>query len=186
MATEMEAAALIEDLPKTTPPNLAYPLFIGSNLNLLVTGMGKTNALRATEWAIANGASNFINAGICGCVNDQLNLFQICYPSFIINLEGNIDENMALEIKNSENLRIGTVVNPLHGGQNRTKFQNYCDLIDMESYSIAHALQKKKIPLLLIKCISDFCQPNGTNEIKKNLPRTSLLLRDAVNLGIKE
>lgn len=186
LATEIEALAILKELSKSTQPNLPFPLFVGADLNVLITGMGKTNALRATEWAHAHGANNFISAGICGCINDQLNLFQICFPSFIIDLEGNLEENNTIEIKNSDNLRIGTVDNPLHGGQNRTNFRKHCDLIDMESYAIAHTLQKQKIPLRLIKCISDFCLENGTLEIKKNLPRASLLLRDAIILCINE
>lgn len=182
----MEVAPLLEELTKTPTTGLPYPLFVGANLNVLITGMGISNAIHATEWAIAQGANNFINAGICGCINNQLNLFQICYPSSIINLEGNIEQNIAIEIKNTESLRIGTVQNPLHGGQNRILFQKYCDLIDMESYAIALTLMKRKLPLRLIKCISDFCQSNGHGEIKKNLPRASLLLRDAIILDINE
>lgn len=185
-ATEMEVAPLLKELTPISNSSLLYPLFIGSNLNVLITGMGNTNAIHATEWAIAQGANNFINAGICGCINDQLNLFQICYPSSIIKLDGNIDQNAVIEIKNCENFRIGTVQNPLHGGQNRILFQKHSDLIDMESYAIAHTLMKHKLPLRLIKCITDFCQPHGHGEIKKNLPRASLLIRDAIIFSINE
>jgi len=186
IATEMEASPLLKELTKTSNDSAPYPLFEGSNINVLITGMGFINAANATEWAITQGAKKFINAGICGCINDQLLLYQICYPSFIINLDDNIEKNKTIEIKNSENFQIGTVRDPLHGGQNRTLFQNYCDLIDMESFPIAYTLKKHQLPLRLIKCISDFCQTNGQNEIKKNLPRAALLLREAIFLAIKE
>lgn len=186
MATEMEASALIKDCKQAQLNDLPFLVFSYDNFHLLITGMGKSNAKLATNWAVEQGFKKFINAGICGCLNDQLTLFQICYPSIIKNLNSSGTDSNEILGSGVESYRIGTVRKPLHGGQERQLFQKSCDLIDMESYEIALALHNHGISLGLIKCVTDFCHPNGSAEIKKNLPRASLLLRDAIYFSVKE
>ena len=182
MATEMEASELIKESVNALESETPFLIYRNAEFNLLITGIGKINAKLATVWALSQGAEKFINAGICGCLNDQLALFQVCCPSSIKDLD--LMQCGAKEIycDQKENLCIGTVSKPLHGGQERQNFQIYCDLVDMEAYGIASALEMGKNTLKMIKCITDFCQLDGSIEIKKNLPQASLLLQAAVHL----
>jgi nucleoside phosphorylase len=186
MATEMEAVPLIEICKKNELIKGQYSVYQNEEFNLVIMGIGKINATLATVWALSNGAEKFINAGICGCLNDKLGLMQVCYPSVVKDLD--LIQWGAKEFfyDNRDKFSIGTAGRPLHGGQERADFQKYSDLIDMESYGIASALQNKAVSFKIIKCISDFCENNGSLEIKKNLPLASIFLRDAVLSTLKE
>lgn len=180
MATEMEAAALMKGSVKSIDAINKQIFYSNSQFNLLITGVGKISARLATNYAISQGAEKFINAGICGSLKNDLPLFKICYPQKIRDLELIQSGSEAILINNKDNLTVGTVGLPLHGGQEREIFQKHADIIDMEVCGIASALENPKKSLKIIKCVSDFCQSGGSAEIKKNLPRASVLIREAV------
>ena len=157
MATEMEAAGLIADSIKIKELDCPHTVYTNLKFNLLIMGMGKRNAAQATHWAISQGAIHFINAGVCGSLNDELELFQICYPSIIKDLDLISLSSKEFICNNQEKWAIGSIDQPLHGGQNRVKYQQHVDLVDMESFGVASALSEPRENLKLIKCISDLC-----------------------------
>jgi nucleoside phosphorylase len=181
----MEAEALIKRAIKSFDAIRNFTFYEKPEFNLLITGIGKISARLATKYAIEQGAEKFINAGVCGSLNDELKLFQICYPKIIKDLDLIQSGIPEIAINNKDNLKIGMISLPLHGGQEREIFQKHADLIDMESYGVASAIENPKKSLKIIKCISDFCQAGGSAEIKKNLPKASALLRDAIYQSLK-
>lgn len=180
MATEMEAAALMKGSVKSIDAINKQIFYANSQYNLLITGVGKISARLATNYAISQGAEKFINAGICGSLRDDLPLFKLCYPQKVKDLELIQSGSESIVINNKDNLTVGTVSLPLHGGQEREIFQKHADIIDMEAFGVASAIENPKKSLKIIKCVSDFCQSGGSDEIKKNLPKATLLIRDAV------
>lgn len=69
-ALDAEARALIDHYHLTRDFTLPYTLYKNERMVLLVSGMGKTNALMAVSallgWRIPNPADCLINIGICG------------------------------------------------------------------------------------------------------------------------
>lgn len=73
-ALDAEARAPIEYYRLKRDHSLPYTLYVGDGVMLLVTGMGKVNALMAVSallgWRIPEAGDTLINIGICGAPSD--------------------------------------------------------------------------------------------------------------------
>ncbi len=87
-----------------------------------------------------------VNCGVCGSVNEKINLFEAVYPTKFI------FENSFVVFDNG-NFSIETVKKPILEKSEKLKIK--ADLIDMESYYFANFCKQNNINFKAIKVVSD-------------------------------
>ena len=152
LATELEAGALIH--PKNKIDDNCYKL---SSLHFIfITGMGRENvktSIPKFNLKYAPKATNIINIGIAGAVNNKLEKFQT-YEVGVI--QHNKKVYKLREGKNNYSFN-----EPVWQEESRKlALDNGADLVDMEAFFIYELLSRKEI-FRAIKVVSDFCyKPN--------------------------
>ena len=83
---------------------------------------------------------------------------------------------------NGKTVNLLTVAKPIINStaKNKINNQNKCDVVDMESYFITKKAIENKIPINIIKIISDNANDNTIISFKKNLKKCSELLGNII------
>ncbi len=160
-ATKMEAQPF---LGRGVPPGVA----------VAVCGMGMESARIATEELIGKGATQIINAGVCGALNDSLKRGSVHRISQV-----SVDEASCLVVENS-GLRLVTVDKPVFQPDRKKALAKQADLVDMEGFSVARVCKAHDIPCILVKGITDFGNGNGKADIKKHIAPVSEAVAEEV------
>ncbi|MEA3500030.1 MAG: hypothetical protein U9R41_03285 [Candidatus Marinimicrobia bacterium] len=154
------------------------------NLHLLQTGIGRDSTVKALNYYLQKYTPEFIyNFGIAGALNNQLKTLEI------VKVKNAFSENNSKSFNipicnniNGKNVNLLTVVKPLINNALRDiiNSQNKYDVVDMESYFIAKKAIENKIPINIIKIISDNANDDTIKSFKKNLIKCSELLGNII------
>jgi len=168
--------------------------FKGEEVLLVVSGIGKSNAAAATQFAISAGATEVVNVGVAGGLDASINVgdvynvaeaVQYDFDLSAVNgtLVGTLDEYdtpyIPLECK-GEGVIIGS-------GDRFNDSDADNDLLsqlgvtvrDMECAAVAHVCHRAGIPCRAIKCITDVRGKGAmTGQYVDNLKRCLAILTD--------
>ncbi len=144
-------------------------------LQLLQTGIGKYSTVNALDHYLQKHTPEIIyNFGTAGALNDDLKILEIVKVKNVF-LE---KEPKPLTIPiykniNGKTINLLTVAKPIINStaKNKINNQNKCDVVDMESYFITKKAIENKIPINIIKIISDNANDNTIISFKKNLKK---------------
>ena len=180
-ALDGEARALIEARSLKRDYVLPYPLYRNDDTLLLVSGMGKTNALMAVSallgWRRPGAADSLINIGICGAplgytIGEALLIHQIIegerffYPDILYS--HSLREASLMCVDMPQNAPCGYPV-------------------DMESSAVFRAAERffKLHQMAFIKIVSDHCDPQSVSkEGSIALIQKQLSAIDEVSVGL--
>ncbi len=146
---------------KTYPKKV--PLFEaewrGLSLVFVRTGVGKKQAAKAAEVCLREVQPDFgIVIGLCGGVVSSLKLGDLVYPKEVVDFSSG--KKIALDGIASNRKQEGVLlsVDKVYGPQEKKKaLEKYPNALacDMETSVIAEVLQKNKIPVSVIRAVSD-------------------------------
>lgn len=142
---------------------------------LYISGVGKVNAAMTTQKAIAEGATEIVNAGVCGGFLSTMNVGDVFEVDRTVQYDfdlsdlnktpvGQLDERMSPYFELSAASRFeGKIVQTLATGDH---FRNNDDdlpllkslgvtLRDMEGAAVAQVCEKNKVPCRLVKSVTN-------------------------------
>lgn len=157
---------------------------LGPDDRLYVSGVGKANAAAETQRAIDGGATEIVNAGLCGGFGESVEIggcyavrFAVEYDFDLAALNGTrvgqLNERSSPYIPvGPEGLILGTGD---RFGDSDADFgllrELGCALRDMEGAAIAHVCEKRGVPCRMLKCVSDLLgcdSPTGQYEANRS------------------
>ncbi len=138
--------------------------FDNRKINVLITGMGKKNTKK-----ILSDVANFIESGIIiniGTAGALNNKFQIG-DWFSINKV--FSDDKVIEIENCSAFHIASILtsdSEITNEEIKQKHHKkyYADLVDMEAVHIAEFAKGKKLPLRIIKMVSDYADEDSNKK----------------------
>jgi adenosylhomocysteine nucleosidase len=160
-ATKMEAQPFLD-------------LWGGAGGEVSISGMGMAAARIAAEELVEKGATQIINAGVCGALNDSLKRGSVYRISRV-----SVDEASCLVVENS-GLRLITVDKPVFEPDRKKELAKHADLVDMEGYAVARVCKENGIPCIMVKGVTDFGDGNGKADIKKHITPVSQAVAEEV------
>lgn len=178
IAMDNEAQCLIDNLKNSTEETLYGRRVLkgewrGESVMLVVSGIGKTNAAAATQFAIQSGATEIVNFGVAGGLESTM---QVCdvfevesavqYDFDLTQLNGTIIGTLNeyttpyfnLEVKElfpRGRVATGDRFNDSEADNDLIVNTLSCTLRDMECAAIAHVCDKADVPFYCFKCVSD-------------------------------
>jgi adenosylhomocysteine nucleosidase len=152
--------------------------------NIYISGVGKVNATIATMKAINEGATDIINYGTAGAVNDLPGIVEpYNFRKGLVHCTGFVDRDMDATSMGFElgqtpyekDVMIGyTGLICGTGDTFATKKPNIdCDIVDMEAYAIAKVCDLHDISFTCWKYISDNVDENSPTEFTELLHNLS-------------
>ena len=154
----MRSAVLVVS---ATPAEAAY---VPDGIDVVVTGIGKTAAAAATTEAVlarSGDGLTIVNIGTVGALHDGLDGLYL--PSTVINHDINGDAIRSLGYDPADTLHLdggdGTVLASgdvfVVDAVVRQRLAARADLVDMEGYAVVFACQRLRVPVRLVKHVSD-------------------------------
>jgi len=169
-ATIQEAAATIKLMDAKKRTESLYQTDFGW---ILITGMGMLHTTKSL-YQFNHKISHILNLGCAGA--QALPLFSVHEVATIQrHFPGGSENAKTLFFKMYPELSISPVGKKLLCSEisiNHT-IDNTTDLVDMESYFVAHFAIEKKIPCKMVKCVSDFANETTPQDIETNLKEVS-------------
>ncbi len=127
--------------------------FSSDKHNVLYTGIGKINAAMATQWLIDNyNVSEIINVGTAGGNPNRVIAGRVYNIGKVVDRDWNIPSTPRLEIVINDTVDSESCYT---GDSFVTDWNNDYEIVDMESFAIAHVCKENKIPFRCYKYISD-------------------------------
>jgi len=188
-ATETEAQPFIEHLRlKKRNQGELYGLYEEGNSSLVITGMGSMKAalylsdLVQRKKREGTSITKIINYGIAGCLVDTFSIGEVVEIDRVIkyNPEAwskpipdthflSAFPDIALNEKTSGVHILATSDHPVFNRKESVRMAEYAHFVDMEGYGYAFAAGYYKIPIKLIKGVSDFVFKHSEESFKKNV-----------------
>lgn len=184
MATKLEAYDVIYEfnMAKTSANSYSCPQF-----NLCITGMGSI-AMATAIGAKLSQIEKAYNIGFAGALSDALSLYDIVQvkscSKHLQSSESTPKQSLSFAKKcfpiietSKQGQNLLTVDIPLFDPTLRVSLRNNFDLVDMEGYGFAHALQNYDIDYAIYKIISDKAGKNKVGleidpaTISKHIPK---------------
>jgi nucleoside phosphorylase len=191
-ATELEARPFIEyhNLKKQSGPS-AYQLYETKNSGLVVTGMGSVKGALYLSEIIRHkqqsGASiaTIVNYGIAGSLTDKRRIGDVVEIDTVIKYSAHefarkkpgkhfLSSFPEIVINATEcqpNI-LATSDHPVFNKEDSRNAARYAQFVDMEGYGYAFAANHYKIPLKIVKGISDYTFKESEDSFKRNVQRT--------------
>ena len=173
----------------------------GKEFDLIVCGVGKTNAAACTALAVGSlGATSLLNFGVAGGISDRTKIGKIFRIDRAVQYDfdlsevngtaiGTLDEYVSpyftLKTGNSafENAILATGDHFKDGTDELALLNGLgAEVRDMEGGAIAHVAQFTKIPLFMYKAISDEAGKESVSQYKANLEKALGNLSDAMEI----
>ena len=163
-----------------TPQGYILFRFQKRGIFLLEIGSGKGIDRSKLKSAIVQINPGFIvNFGICGALTHRVELNKnYLARSISYDNESEIDLSHDLNLLNSlfnsrsvlQSVRLLTVRNPVLDSIKRDKLQQItaCELVDMEAYFVAQTARELKIPIAILKQVTDYSDQRALQQIKQN------------------
>ena len=139
--------------------------YVPEGLPVVITGMGKTAAAAVTAEALATAGDldrlTVVNIGTAGSLRSGLS--GIFVPSTVLNHDISADLVRALGYDPQERLPVpggdGTVLATgdvfVTEPHVRERLAQDAHLVDMEGYAVAYACHRRRVPVRLVKHVSD-------------------------------
>lgn len=180
-ATKIEAMAFIKTMNLVEEKPLLH--YQDEHYDVIIFGMGHLLSEEELQYIAGLQLKEFWNLGVCGSLNKNLKIFQVCCPHQIM-LESEYMERSQILSCNRDlqahTITLMTVTTPLHGGKRREKVAKFADLVDMEAYHLLLSLKKIGVSCKILKCISDDCLEGGSETIRRNLPQAADIIQKAL------
>ena len=188
-ATEIEARPFIEyhHLKKKKDGN-PYDLYEGSDISLIVTGMGSIKGAVYLSDLIQNKMkesihiAKIINYGIAGCLSDKFSIGDVVEIDRVIKYNPvelsktkpdkhfiSAFPDITINKKNVDINILATSDHPVFNKDDSEIIARCAHFVDMEGYGYAFAAGCYNIPIQLIKWVSDFVFKHSEESFKQNV-----------------
>jgi len=172
---------------------------LGPDDRLYISGIGKVNAAAATQKAIDDGATEILNAGLCGGFGSRVEVgkcYEVAaaveYDFDLAKLNGtrvgqlNERETPYFDLTTSGKFPSRILATGDHFNDSESDYALITDelgaeLRDMEGAAIAHVCEKNAIPFRSLKCVTNVAGGGSmTGQYQDNSARCLTCLRNAV------
>lgn len=170
--TQLEAQATLDFL---LPTPLHYEhglLFEAEHTYILISGMGEINTLNSLH-QLPISYSRLIYTGVAGALSDKLSLGDSVFikrvskylpPELWLqkghNFHFHKDLYPSLTL-DSKGLDLISAPYPIHKGEEKESLSQFFQLVDLESYAVAHFAKVNKLELIISKVVSDTPSKSG-------------------------
>ena len=160
--------------------------------DIYISGVGKVNATIAAMKAINEGATEIVNYGTAGAVNDLPGIVEpYNFKKGLVLCTGFVDRDMnatpmGFELGQTpyeKNVLVGTQGIVCGTGDTfaTTKPLIDCDIVDMESYAIAKTCMLHNIPFKSYKYISDNADEKSPTAWLENVSKGNKLFQEQLD-----
>ena len=168
----------------------------GERVLLVVSGVGKSNAAAATQFAIQSGADEIVNLGVCGGFEPQMkigDLYEVDravqYDFDLAQLNGTavgvLNERTSpyIPLQATGRYPAKTLATGDHFNDNTADLPLLASLgaglRDMEGAAVAHVCETAGVPCRALKCVTNVLGAGATGQYAENLARCLTILAGA-------
>ena len=168
----------------------------GERVLLVVSGVGKSNAAAATQFAIQSGADEIVNLGVCGGFEPQMkigDLYEVDravqYDFDLAQLNGTavgvLNERTSpyIPLQTTGRHPAKTLATGDHFNDNTADLPLLASLgaglRDMEGAAVAHVCETAGVPCRALKCVTNVLGAGATGQYAENLARCLAILTEA-------
>ncbi len=168
----------------------------GERVLLVVSGVGKSNAAAATQFAIQSGADEIVNLGVCGGFEPQMkigDLYEVDravqYDFDLAQLNGTavgvLNERTSpyIPLRTTGRYPAKTLATGDHFNDNTADLPLLASLgaglRDMEGAAVAHVCETAGVPCRALKCVTNVLGAGATGQYAENLARCLAILAEA-------
>lgn len=168
----------------------------GERVLLVVSGVGKSNAAAATQFAIQSGADEIVNLGVCGGFEPQMkvgDLYEVDravqYDFDLAQLNGTavgvLNERTSpyIPLQTTGRYPAKTLATGDHFNDNTADLPLLAalgaGLRDMEGAAVAHVCETAGVPCRALKCVTNVLGAGATGQYAENLARCLAILAEA-------
>ena len=168
----------------------------GERVLLVVSGVGKSNAAAATQFAIQSGADEIVNLGVCGGFEPQMkigDLYEVDravqYDFDLAQLNGtavgvmNERTSPYIPLQTTGRYPAKTLATGDHFNDNTADLPLLASLgaglRDMEGAAVAHVCETAGVPCRALKCVTNVLGAGATGQYAENLARCLAVLAEA-------
>lgn len=168
----------------------------GERVLLVVSGVGKSNAAAATQFAIQSGADEIVNLGVCGGFEPQMkigDLYEVDravqYDFDLAQLNGTavgvLNERTSpyIPLRTTGRYPAKTLATGDHFNDNTADLPLLASLgaglRDMEGAAVAHVCETAGVPCRALKCVTNVLGAGATGQYAENLARCLAVLAEA-------
>ena len=169
----------------------------GERVLVVISGVGKSNAAAATQFAIQSGADEIFNLGVCGGFEPQMkigDLYEVDravqYDFDLAQLNGTeigvLNERTSpyIPMQTSGRYPAKTLATGDHFNDNTADLPLLAHLgvglRDMEGAAIAHVCETAGVPCRSLKCVTNVLGSGATGQYAENLKRCLDILTTAL------
>ena len=202
IAMESEASCVLDNLTGSFE-SLEYGRRVvtgqlkGEMVMVVISGIGKSNAAAATQFAIQSGAEEILNVGVCGGFEPQMKIGDLYEVDRAVQYDFDLAQLNGTEI-GVLNERTSPYIPMRTTGRHPAKTlatgdhfnDNTADLPllkhlgvglrDMEGAAIAHVCETAGVPCRALKCVTNVLGSGATGQFAENLKRCLAILTEAV------
>jgi adenosylhomocysteine nucleosidase len=131
-------------------------------VDFVITGMGSENAARVADAVISNAYSFCIISGFAGALKSSVKVGEVVVSERVqhqATAQSEIcDPDLLIHASENGATRIATLLTTDHvvnTGVEKNNLSAFADAVDMESFAILHAANKKNVPSAVLRVISD-------------------------------
>lgn len=145
---------------------------LGDSIKIIISGIGKVNAAAATQKAILEGATEILNCGLCGGIDENMRIPEVYEVESAVEYDFDLSDVNGtsvgvLDERNSAYIPATTKgIYPAKILASGDRFKNdtsdfalldqlNCTLRDMEGAAIAHICEKNNVAFRALKVVSD-------------------------------
>ena len=168
----------------------------GERVLLVVSGVGKSNAAAATQFAIQSGADEIVNLGVCGGFEPQMkigDLYEVDravqYDFDLAQLNGTavgvLNERTSpyIPLRTTGRYPAKTLATGDHFNDSAADLPLLTalgvGLRDMEGAAVAHVCETAGVPCRALKCVTNVLGAGATGQYAENLARCLAVLAEA-------
>ena len=175
---------------------VVFGRFGGERVLLVVSGVGKSNAAVATQFAIQSGADEIVNLGVCGGFEPQMkigDLYEVDravqYDFDLAQLNGTavgvLNERTSpyIPLRTTGRYPAKTLATGDHFNDSAADLPLLTalgvGLRDMEGAAVAHVCETAGVPCRALKCVTNVLGAGATGQYAENLARCLTILAGA-------
>jgi adenosylhomocysteine nucleosidase len=163
--------------------------FLDTGLPVLLTGMGKVNAACALAGTLARGPrpAKIVNLGTAGALRPGLTGIYSVNTVVQHDLDGDLlraltgtacGEPITVAPRGSNGLTLATGDAFIASGAARDRLAEQAHLVDMEGYALAAAAAQARVPLEIVKYVSDDADESAARSWRENVAIAARSLAD--------
>jgi len=176
MATLLEAEPLLQIFDLQQVEERPFPLYIGGDVVLVISGIGKANAAMATVYCAQKYSPIWLcNIGAAGATDSACPLGSIYHIGRVIEFDRPYLRLDAPRIHAPHVLQgfpmatVATQDKPVIDAGERQKVSLQAELVDMEAAAVVQACRKFEVRCVIFKFVSDTPDHPGSDDIAENI-----------------